>query len=528
METKREQPSLPATRRRPPGERSKRKSIVAIERTPEENQQLLREVQLHQGELQAENEKLRRAQAELEAALRRYATLYEFVPVGILTLGPDGAIRWANRTGVQLLGLHTSTPVNRHFGFFLAAETRADFNAFLARVFEGRAEESCEVKIFKESNHAIWAHMEAAATADGQECRAVLVDVTERRQVEEKLRDSENRFRELFDNINAGVAIYEAVENGADFVFKDFNRAGQRIERTPREQVLCRRVTDVFPGVRPMGLLDVFQRVWRTGQAEHYPATIYRDDHLIGWRENYVCKLPSGELVAVYEDITERKRAEEQLNALSLSLLKAQDEERRRLAHELHDEFGQLLAVSKVAAHEMHVRLTAEHHELGEAAGRLHRDIERAIDAARTIQRGLYPTILDHLGLSDAIETLVNDFQEQTGVACVLDLDEEPLEFDVHRQRALYRIVQEALTNVVRHSGATEVDIDIHRQGTRLHVEIRDDGRGIDPAKLSALNSYGLMGMRKRAELCGGSLEICGKAGEGTVLSLDIPLGPVV
>ena len=138
-------------------------------------------------------------------------------------------------------------------------------------------------------------------------------DISERKKQEDSLSVKENRFHELFNNIRSGVAVYEAVEDGRDFIFKDFNAAAEKIEKTPRANVIGRRVTEVFPGIREMTLLDAFRRVWKTGKAEHHPTTIYKDEHLLGWRENYVYKLPSGEIVAVYDDITERKLSEEKL-----------------------------------------------------------------------------------------------------------------------------------------------------------------------------------------------------------------------
>ncbi|MBN2562452.1 MAG: PAS domain S-box protein [Phycisphaerae bacterium] len=137
--------------------------------------------------------------------------------------------------------------------------------------------------------------------------------VEERRQAEVALRESETRFRQLFENIGSGVAVYEAVGEGKDFVFKDFNAAGEKIEGLKRKQVVGRRLTEVFPGVEPFGLLEILERVWRTGKSECMPAGLYEDARICGWRENYIYKLPSGEVVAVYEDATERVRAEEAL-----------------------------------------------------------------------------------------------------------------------------------------------------------------------------------------------------------------------
>lgn len=127
------------------------------------------------------------------------------------------------------------------------------------------------------------------------------------------LHQSEARYRDLFNTITSGVAIYEAVEQGKDFVFVGFNPAAEKIERVAKSDLVGKRVTEVFPGVKSFGLLEVFARVRATGVAEYFPAALYEDNRLSSWRENYVYKLETGEIVAVYNDITQRKQAEENL-----------------------------------------------------------------------------------------------------------------------------------------------------------------------------------------------------------------------
>jgi len=113
--------------------------------------------------------------------------------------------------------------------------------------------------------------------------------------------------------MSSGVAVYEAINNGDNFVFKEFNLSGEGIDNVKKEDIIGKTVLEAFPGVKDFGLYEVFQRVWKTGKPEHHPITFYKDNRFEGWRENYVYKLPSGEIVAVYDDITDRMKAEKKL-----------------------------------------------------------------------------------------------------------------------------------------------------------------------------------------------------------------------
>lgn len=141
------------------------------------------------------------------------------------------------------------------------------------------------------------------------------LDITDRKMAEELLAEKETRYKELARGISSGVAVYRAVDDGKDFEFVDFNKAAENIEKIAREKVIGKRVTEMFPGVKKMGILDVFKRVWKTGKPENFPTSLYKDERLESWRENYVYKLPSGEIVAVYDDVTEKKRNEEKIRA---------------------------------------------------------------------------------------------------------------------------------------------------------------------------------------------------------------------
>ncbi len=137
--------------------------------------------------------------------------------------------------------------------------------------------------------------------------------LTAREGIENDLKRQEAHLRGIVENIASGIAVYERCEQDDDFIIKSINPAGLAQAQSTLEEVAGKKVTDVFPGVVEMGLFGVFQRVWQTGKPEHLPVTTYADERIFQWAENYVYKLPAGEVVAVYEDITEKKKLEQEL-----------------------------------------------------------------------------------------------------------------------------------------------------------------------------------------------------------------------
>lgn len=137
-----------------------------------------------------------------------------------------------------------------------------------------------------------------------------LVEVTEQIRSQKNLRESEERFRQLFQHMTSGVAVYDALENGEDFIFKDINRAAEKIDQVSRDELVGKSLCKTYPGVADFGLLDVLKRVWQTGTPETLPIAFYKDHRIEGWRENRIYKLPSGDVVALYNDVTDKKESE--------------------------------------------------------------------------------------------------------------------------------------------------------------------------------------------------------------------------
>lgn len=176
----------------------------ALQPTQQDAQRLLHELQVHQIELELQNEELRRAN-KAKVVLAQHTDLYDFAPVSYFTLDRVGTVRQVNLPGARLLGVNRSQLMNRRFSLFVSDDFRPIFNSFLKQVFTGQASASCETPILREGHPPFWVHLEAKVAEDGQECRIVVMDITERKQAEEALLQSEKKYREIIEGLNECV-----------------------------------------------------------------------------------------------------------------------------------------------------------------------------------------------------------------------------------------------------------------------------------------------------------------------------------
>ena len=219
-------------------------------------------------------------------------------------------------------------------------------------------------------------------------------------------------------------------------------------------------------------------------------------------------------------------KSRERLRNLSGRLQSLLEEERTRISREIHDELGQALTALKLDLSLIRQSLVSD--GLAEQSANIH-EIERAVNriirTVRKISTELRPGILDELGVAAAIEWMAKDFQNRTGIGCKVTIQAVDKLSDTARATAIFRIVQEALTNVMRHAAASQVNVRLEKKDDTLIVEVRDNGIGIMEGWISDSKSHGLIGVRERVLLLGGETVIRGKPSEGTLVRVTLPMG---
>jgi PAS domain S-box-containing protein len=236
-------------------------------------------------------------------------------------------------------------------------------------------------------------------------------------------------------------------------------------------------------------------------------------------------------VLGVTRDVTEQhqaaeeiRRSREELRRLSGKLLVLQEEERTRIARELHDEFGQALTALKIDVAWLRGHLHAEQEELRQKAGEMAALLDSTIRAMRKTVMELRPAILDEAGFAEAVRWQLDQFQARSGLQVRLSTRGRGREKRDGVSGPLFRILQEALTNVLRHANASRVEVTLTESGEGFEMTITDDGSGFDVERARQAHSYGLLGMRERAELIGGKLSILTEQGKGTTITLRCPV----
>lgn len=334
--------------------------------------------------------------------------------------------------------------------------------------------------------------------------------------------DDEDLFRQTFENAPAGVTLV-----GLDGRFLQVNRRLRDLLGYSLEEMRALRFSDVtHPDDRPLSDQLYHRLLSDPPEPRQQLVKRYlRRDGGVVW-----CLLSATlhkdsegrprHIISQIVDITERVRDEELLRAFARRLQEAHEEERERIARELHDELGQMLTGLKIEVDWLSAQLSGDLAARAQAMSDL---LDVTIQTVRRLSAGLRPRLLDDLGLAAALDWLVQEICGRRGIVCSVAVDYREEAVSEEARTTLFRICQEALTNVVRHSGARNVQVRLARSDGQLQLTIQDDGVGIDDTDLASPRSLGLVGIRERARLAGGSASFTSGT-QGTTVDITIPV----
>ncbi len=394
---------------------------------------------------------------------------------------------------------------------------------------------SLDYRAIRSDGETIWVHNETKTVFNEQGgligYQGTVQDITERKRAEESLRNTQQHLKSIFDTVPALIW-----QKDWDEKYVAVNKAFCQTFGFSEGDILGKTDHDLFPPE----VADQFVRddrrilsssVPEFGIEEHFQKASGES----GWNltDKMVYRDKDGNIAGTIGfalDITARKQAEEalkkskeKLRALSARIQSVREEERENISREIHDDLGQRLTGLKMDLAWLLRNLKPDQSELKEKAKTMSQLIDQTVGTIRRISTELRPRILDDFGLVAALEWQALEFANKTGIPCHFRSTVRKLDLTADLSIAVFRIFQEALTNVARHSQATRVEASLKKDAQGLFLTIRDNGRGISEKEITRSQSLGLVGMRERALIFGGLVTIQGRKGKGTSVILRLP-----
>jgi len=493
--------------------------------------------------------KRKKAEEALRASEKLFRTLVENTHMCVVLTGPNQEIQFVNQASLKLFGMKKEDVVGNkvaNLGMTSFSEDGTEMPYSMSPA--PRAVASGQAALnqvmgwrLAGSNDIFWIQGGVVPlfgeNGELERLVASFNDITERKKAEEALRDSEELFRTLVENLHVGISLI-----GPNEEIQFANRASSEMFGLKEKQSLGKSTMDlgmipfdedgveIPASMRPVGrAIATRQSVLNWVMGWRLPSLID-----ILWIQGEAVPMfgKDGELkyvLTAYTNITERKKADEALRQLSTRLLQLQDEERRHLGRELHDVMAQTvmavnLDLAQVARSSVPLDKNAKH-ALSEARSMLG-EMSREI---RTLSYTLHPPVLDELGLVSAIQEFAAGFSARSGIALEMDLPADFGRLTQETETALFRILQESLSNIQRHSGSEAARIQLRGGGECIEMQVSDQGRGMDQSTMDRRGSagtrlgVGILGMRERMTQLGGRLEV-ESSSSGTTVRAIIPL----
>ncbi|GAB4533851.1 MAG: hypothetical protein Fur0018_23500 [Anaerolineales bacterium] len=470
------------------------------------------------------------AEAALRESEQRYRLLVDFAPYGI-AVHQDGRVVFVNPAGARLIGAESPEQVvGMSITEIIAPENLEAAKERIQRMLQGERGlyPTEDVYLRLDGSRILVEVIAAPFTFNERPAVQVIVqDITARQQAEQALKESEARYRQLFEDAADGLLVLDAENN-----ILDLNERICQLLGYDREALRSiNAVALLYPeDLAAKDHAAAYQALMR-GETILSTYRLRKRDGTYLPTELSTKWLGGNRFLNIVRDISERLRSaaeleesRRRLRELARYLQTARENERKAIAREIHDDLGQRLTGLKIETVRLAGLLPEERLDLAARAARMSIFIDETIDRVRNLSSRLRPGLLDDLGLIPALEWLGEDFSARTGIACELRLPEGDPVIPPEIATDTYRICQEALTNVVRHARASRVLIGLAIEPDGLHLMVQDDGRGISTDGLQGSDSLGLLGMQERALQWNGTISFDGEPGQGTTVRLHIPL----
>jgi len=488
------------------------------------------------------------AEKRTETSEAQLASIVEWSDDAIIGMSLDGTIRSWNRGAERIFGYGAGEALGKHVTLIIPEDRLAEEDQVIAKIRRGETVSHFEtVRRAKDGSLLdISLTVSPIRDAGGRVVGASKVarDISARKRaeveanaVQSKLSGTQARLGAIVDSAMDAVI---TIDESQKIVL--FNRAAENVFRVPREHALGSPLERFLPQRFRAGHRAHVEHFGRTGVTSRRMGDVTTLWGLRADGEEFPLEASisqAGEpgeryFTVILRDITLRKQNEDmllrqqaELRELSARVLEAREEEKTRIARELHDELGQLLTALKMDLSWIRERLPREG-ELVSKADEMGQMLDQTVSATRRISADLRPLMLDDLGLADAASWLVDDFARRSGIQCEMRMAGNGSLADIDKRvaTAVYRAIQESLTNIARHSGASHAWVLLDLDDEKIEFEVEDDGRGIGTDDLAKTRSLGLKGMRERVAYFGGSLEVAAAPRGGTRIRGRVPAQP--
>jgi PAS domain S-box-containing protein len=472
-----------------------------------------------------EKKKTEQALRKSEAHLQKI--LHQSLDV-ICTANKEGEFASMSAASETLWGYKPEELINKSFFDFILEDDREKTIKVTREIVAGKKITNFENCYKHKNGKLIPMHWSARWDEDSQLIYAIARDITKRKLAEQQ----GIREKKLSDSvINSLPGIFYLYDQSGNFI--RWNKNFETVSGYSAEEISKMHPLDFFEGEERALIKARISEVFKEGESMAEACFTTKDGKKIpyyytGLAINYedkVCLIGSG------IDITERKKAEaelkatnDQLHSLSAHLQSVREEERIRIAREIHDELGQQLTGLKMDVYWLNKKLEAKDEKIQEKISGIIDLINETVKSVRRISSNLRPSILDDLGLIAALEWHSREVEKRSEIKVHFSthLTEQEIPADV--ATGIFRIYQEALTNAVRHANAHEIKSSLQINNNQLILEIKDDGKGIDPKAKANTKSFGLIGIKERTFVMGGKFELKSEPGYGTELCISIPL----